>query len=124
MRTLLLGCILAVSLLSCNSPSQEAPKDLLLGKWKVSVVERGGELVGGAGFNGAQYEFRADSTVLAMSSGDTISVQYGRSGQALIYKFAEGNERYRIDELSETTLKIFSDVDGIPTTSTLVRVLD
>lgn len=124
MRTLLFGCILAVSILSCNSPAQEAPKDLLLGKWKVSVVERGGELIGGAGFNGSQYEFRADSTVVAMSSGDTISVQYGRSGQSLIYKFDQGNERYRIDELNETTLKIFSDVDGVPTTSTLVRVLD
>lgn len=124
MRMLLFGCILASLLFSCGDAQSEAPKDLLIGKWKVSVVERGGELIGGAAFNGAQYEFRSDSTVLAINTTDTVQVQYGRSEQALIYRFPEGNERYRIDELSETTLKIFSDADGIPTTSTLVRILD
>ncbi len=122
-RIMLIG-ISTLMLFSCGSSKEVAEKDLLLGKWQVAVVERGSEVMGGRAFQGTVFEFRADSTVLAYNPQDTSRVQYRRNGQSLVYIYDQGQENYRIDSLSESTLKIFSDADGIPTTTTMIRILE
>ena len=119
-KFILIGLVAWINF-SCGGSSEEE-RDLLLGKWQVAVVERGEDVIGGRHFNGSFFEFRADSTVYAYNTLDTNMVHYERNGQILIYKYEQGTEQYRIDSLSETTLKIFSDADGIPTTTTMVRV--
>ena len=122
-RIILIG-ITSLMLFSCGGQKEVAEKDLLLGKWQVAVVERGSDVIGGRGFNGTIFEFKPDSTVLAYNPKDTSRVRYQRNGQSLVYIYDQGKENYRIDSLSETTLKIYSDADGIPTTTTMVRILE
>jgi len=122
MRNILACLLISMMIVSCGA--QEVKKDLLLGKREVAAVERDGRVIGGMGFQGTIYEFRADSTVLAYNRLDTATVRYERNGTALTYLHAQGSEQYRIDSLSETTLKIYSDVDGIPTTTTMARVVE
>lgn len=122
MHRIILFGIVSLVLFSCGGQKESAKKDLLLGKWQVAVVERGPDVIGGRGFQGTIFEFKPDSTVFAYNRMDTSKVRYERLGQTLVYKYDQAEEKYRIDSLSESTLKIFSDADGIPTTTTMVRV--
>jgi len=96
-------------------------QDLLVGKWQVAVVERGGEVIGGPRFNGTVFEFRTDGVVRTMGV-DTSEVNYRREGTSLVYEQGELTETYRIDSLTEEVLIIFSEADGIPTQTTFIRL--
>ncbi len=124
MSRFILILITNLILFSCGGTREVVVKDLLIGKWQVAVVERGSEVLGGNNFKGTVFEFKPDSTVLAYNQQDTNRVRYQRNGQALVYLHDQGRENYRIDSLSESTLKIFSDADGIPTTTTMIRIFD
>lgn len=96
--------------------------DLLVGRWQVVSINRGGDVIGGPGFTGTIFTFGADGTVKSEIKEDRMEVRYRREGDALVYQGEGMEERYRIDSLSETMLIIFSDADGIPTTTGMKRL--
>lgn len=98
------------------------PRDLLIGQWQVVSVNRDGEVLGGPGFNGTIFEFTEDGRVFTANSIENNEVGYRREGQYLIYEADGMQERYRIDSLSETMLVIYSDADGVPTTTGMKRL--
>lgn len=117
MNRILLCCILSLLLLGACQSSQ----DLLIGKWQVAVIERDGQVIGGPAFNGTVFDFRADGSVQTLGV-DTSIVQYERKDMQLVYIQGELREEYRIDSLTEEVLVIFSDADGVPTQTTMVRL--
>jgi len=112
--------LLFLSVLVCLSGCAGSP-DLLIGRWKVAVVQRGGDVIGGPAFNGTVFEFGTDG-IVHTEGVDSSQVEYAREGNQLIYKAGDLRETYRIDSLTEKVLVIFSDNDGIPTTTTMYRL--
>lgn len=98
-------------------------QDLLIGKWKVFMVDRDGEKIGGPGFNGSVFDFREDGT-LTTTDPQSIErvVNYRKEEKTLVYLSDMGEEYYQIDTLTPEILRIFNDSDGIPTMISLLRL--
>lgn len=116
-RVMLPIFFLSILVFSC-SPE----KDPLIGRWQVVSVNRGGDVIGGPSFTGTVFEFGEDGVVHTSNPNEEREVRYKRDGQYLIYEADAQQERYRIDSLSDKMLIIFSDADGIPTTTGMKRL--
>jgi hypothetical protein len=108
-----------------TSCKQAAGPDLLKGKWKVVYVRNGTEEFGGPTFNGTDFTFRDNGTVLATQySGDTAVSNYTRRGDSLIYLNPTGNEAYAIDTLTQEKLVITAVMNGMRKHVRMVRLKD
>lgn len=102
--------------------------DLLLGKWRVYHIDRGGMIIGGPRFKGTEYTFRDNGTVFgqgtANSNQDTLTSRYERRGDSLVYTHlaTQAQEAYHIDTLTAEKLVISAVTDGIPTTVSMQRI--
>ena len=114
--------ILSVFLLSLLALACTPEPDLLIGRWQVVSINRGGDVIGGPGFTGTVFDFREDGTVRSQIKDDVVEVKYRKEGNVLVYEADGMEERYRIDSLSDVMLIIFSDADGIPTTTGMKRL--
>ena len=117
-RAFVAWVLIALLFAACSGPEP----DLLIGRWKVATVNRDGKVIAGPAFDGSVFEFKVDGTVVTESKMDTNTVKYRHEGDALIYLNGQLEERYRIDSLSESMLVIFSDADGVPTTTGMRRL--
>jgi hypothetical protein len=106
--------------MGCGKP--EVP-DLLLGKWKVFYVNRGGTLLYGRRFRGTEYTFRENGTVFAEADGgDTLTSGYAHRNDTLTWIGGGVEEVYHIDTLVSERLTISAVTEGIPTTIRMVRI--
>jgi hypothetical protein len=120
-------CVMLLLLVTMGCKPAEEP-DLLLGKWKVFYIDRGGMILGGPGFKGTEYEFRENGTVFAQATSnnnqDTLTSRYERRNDTLVYisLVTQAEEAYRIDSLTENRLVISSNVDGTPTVVRMLKI--
>lgn len=106
----------------CGAPNEP---NLLVGKWKVFHVNRGGDIIGGPRFHGTEYAFRENGTVFGQGhNGDTLTSKYLLTNDSLTYiaipSLAE--ERYHLDSLTDDRLVISAEIDGIPTTISMMKL--
>ena len=100
----------------------------LIGKWKVFHIDRGGMIIGGRGFKGTEYEFRENGTVFGQGTSnnnqDTMTSRYVQRNDTLVYisLLTQAEEAYHIDSLTESRLVISSNVDGIPTKVSMLKL--
>jgi hypothetical protein len=122
---LAVGCALTWScLVLVGCKSQPAP-DLLKGKWKVVHVLSGSQEYGGPTFQGADFHFRENGTVLVtQASGDTTVSRYEQRGDTLIYLKPDGQERYHVDSLTANKMVITADLQGMPTRIRMQRLME
>lgn len=110
---------------ACQDDCHLKNPEMLYGRWKVFHINRGGEVIGGPGFNGTEFTFTEQGKVKSETpKGDTASVNYVRNCDTLVYTYPEGEERYRIDSLGQERLRLSGDLQGIPTVINLLRVPD
>lgn len=127
MGRVVIVCLMAVSLLLAAGCQGKEP-DLLLGKWRVYHINRGGMMIGGPRFKGTEYTFRDNGTVFGQgtsnSNQDTLTSRYDRRGDTLVYTHLVtlAQEAYHIDTLTNEKLVISAVTDGIPTTVSMERL--
>lgn len=123
-----MACFLAVVCLLLLPACSGSEPDLLLGKWRVYHIDRGGMIIGGPRFKGTEYTFRDNGTVFgqgtATSNQDTLTSRYERRGDTLVYTHlvTQAQEAYHIDSLTTEKLVISAVTDGIPTTVSMQRL--
>jgi hypothetical protein len=119
--------VVMLLLLATACKPKEEP-NLLLGKWKVFYIDRGGMIIGGRGFKGTEYTFRDNGTVFAQATSnnnqDTLTSKYEKRGDTLVYisLVTQAEEAYRIDSLTDARMVLFANIDGIPTQVRMLKL--
>lgn len=119
-KAAILSLVIAMLFIAACKGSGEP---VVYGKWQVSRVERGGDIMEGGSFKGSRYEFRKDGTVQATNErGDTVTSGFEHAGDSLIYTMQGQREVYVIDSLDDKNLWITAQVDGLETRIRMVKI--
>ncbi len=125
-RSLFGSLVVLTMILSFGCKAEK--QNLIVGKWKVFHINRGGMIIGGRGFKGTEYEFRENGTVFGQgtsnSNQDTLTSKYLQRGDSLIYVslVTQAEEAYHLDTLTESRLVISANIDGIPTKVSMMKL--